>query len=82
MSGLFICVSWYKMTKRGFLWTRFWIEKANRIEKQLKGKVNPIIEGKKLRDIVGSSGTTEKASCSVIFIFAAIYLLLFIFNFY
>jgi hypothetical protein len=74
--GLILCLCWYKMTERGFIWTQFWMKEANKIEKEvIRGNVNPVLEGEELRDIIGS-GITKKASFTVIGIFAFIYLLI------
>jgi hypothetical protein len=79
--GLILCFSWYRMTRRGFMWTRFWMKKANELESEISGKVNPIIGGKELMEVTGGSGITEKASVLVIYIFVVIYFLLLVFNF-
>ncbi len=77
--GLLLCHLWYKMTERGFMWSEFWMTKANEIENQINGKINPIKEGKKLRDIIGA-GATKNASFIIINVFALIYVLMLINN--
>lgn len=77
--GLVLCHLWRQMTERGFMWGRFWMKKANEIENQIGGKINPIQEGKKLRDVIGA-GVTRNASFMIIKIFALIYVLMIIDN--
>ena len=55
------------------------MQKANEIENQIDGAINPVQEGKKLRDTVGF-GVTEKAALRIIYIFVLIYVLMFINN--
>lgn len=71
--GLFLCNFWYQMTERGFMWTKFWMDKANELENQIKSETNPINEGKRVRDILGE-GVTKRASLSIIIFFAIIYI--------
>lgn len=77
--GLLICESWYKMTERGFKWTQFWMEESNKIEQQFEGQIDPVQEGKSLRDLIGH-GITKSASLRIINIFKLIYVLIFIGN--
>lgn len=77
--GLLLCHLWHKMTERGFMWSEFWMIKANKIEGQINGKINPIKEGEELRNILGK-GVTKNASFMIIGIFAFIYILMFINN--
>lgn len=75
--GIFLCHSWHKMTERGFKWTQFWMRKANELEGNIDGEINPVKEGKKLRDFIGA-GITEKYSLIIIKIIALIYFFYFI----
>lgn len=78
--GIVLCFLWYIVTKRGFLWSTFWIKKANEIESQIKGKINPIQEGKELRDMIGPEAT-KKAAVAIIIIFIVLYVFMFLSNF-
>ena len=77
--GIYLCFVWFRMTARGFMWTKFWMDKAHDIEDQIYGEINPVQEGKKVRDIIGQE-YTKKASLSIIVIFILIYILIFINN--
>lgn len=77
--GLLLCYAWHQMTKRGFMWTKFWMDTAYRIEGQIDGDINPVQEGRELRDTIGE-GVTKRASLRIINFFAVIYTLIFIFN--
>lgn len=77
--GIILCHLWLTVTERGFLWTAFWMKKANEIEKQISGTIDPVKEGKKMRDMIGS-GITKKAASTIIKIFIFLYILMFLSN--
>lgn len=79
--GLLLCHLWHGMTKRGFMWTNFWISEANRIEDQIGGEINPIQEGNDFRSNI-EIGVTKNASLLIIKVFGAIYLILLLINAY
>ncbi|MFH0773549.1 MAG: hypothetical protein V1922_04540 [bacterium] len=78
--GIVLCILWHKMTERGFIWTNFWMQKANEIENQIDGQINPIQEGEKLRNTIGEQGMTKKAASWIIIIFILIYVLMMVGN--
>ena len=47
--GIFLCILWYRMTARGFMWTRFWTKEARKIEEKycIKNQIKPFVDGKK-----------------------------------
>ena len=77
--GFLFSIVWYKMTERGFMWTRFWIDRAWEIETQINGEINPIQEGRDKMEKKGE-GYTRKASLSIIICFAVVYALIFFAN--
>lgn len=77
--GFLFSIVWYKMTERGFMWTRFWIDKAWEIETQINGEVNPIQEGRDKMKEKGE-GYTRTTSLSIIICFAVVYALIFFTN--
>jgi len=77
--GIIICLLWYRMTERGFIWMKHWIQKANNLETYIGNDVNPIKDGKDLRDRIGGN-VTQGSSYWIIGIFVGIYLLIFIGN--
>ncbi|MEK7533582.1 MAG: hypothetical protein AAB542_04065 [Patescibacteria group bacterium] len=77
--GLTLCSVWYHMTKRGFFWTSFWINEANKLERKIAGGVNPVINGKRERDRMGA-GITKSFSLWIINIFAIVYFSIFLYN--
>lgn len=71
--GLVLCYLWYQVTNRGFIWMTFWIIEARKIEEEeLKGRINPVIDGNDLKEKIGE-GVTEKGSYAIIIIIAIIY---------
>lgn len=80
MLGLLLCKYWYQVTDRGFIWSHFWMKKANEIENQIEGQINPVQEGENLANNIGF-GVTKTVSFRIIYIFAAIYALMLINNF-
>lgn len=80
--GIILCLLWLQMTKRGFMWTTFWTEKAREIEEKYgnKQQINPFIEGKKHKDANEVTFNTRMSSYSIIVMFIIIYLLIFINN--
>lgn len=78
--GILLCRIWYQMTDRGFMWTKYWMLKANEIENEIKSNTNPIQEGKEILEIIGE-GITKKSSLLIIKIFTLVYLLILINNF-
>ena len=71
--GLILCYLWYQVTNRGFIWMTHWIVTARKIEeKQLRGEINPLIEGRELKEKIGE-GVTEKASYVIIMIISIVY---------
>ncbi len=68
--GIFICILWLITTWKGFKWSQFWIKKANEIENDLPGGINPIQEGAQKQS---KYLKTEYAAYLMISIFIAIY---------
>jgi hypothetical protein len=62
--GLLLCIIWYQMTERGFIWTKFWMKEANKLESYIncifKDYLNTIekldkkIDGEKVTKIIAS----------------------------
>jgi len=77
--GLILCRSWYQMTNRGFIWIHHWISEANKLEDEMKGQINPVINGKEFSSKIGG-GVTRKASLLIIKLFALLYFLMAINN--
>jgi hypothetical protein len=75
--GLFLCGYWWQITDRGYFWCDYWMDEANKLEKKIKGGENPVVTGKKRRNLIGK-GLTLKVSRSIINIFKLIYFLLLI----
>ena len=53
--------------------------KANEIENKVDSELNPVQDGKKLRDLIGSN-VTRRAAHITIFVFGFVYLLFFLNN--
>lgn len=79
--GLLLCYAWQQMTSRGFRWTKFWMERAYDMEFQISGLINPVQEGRRLRDSIGE-GVTKSMSLAIINIFATIYFCIHLFHMY
>jgi hypothetical protein len=76
--GIILCFLWFQMTKRGFMWIKFWISEANKIEKKYKDKkdmINPVLDGDEYRKLSTEPFTTKPSAYLVIGIFLIIYLL-------
>lgn len=71
--GILICILWFIVTWKGFKWSQFWIEEANKLEKDLVGGINPIQEGAIRRS---KYLKTEYAAYIIIVIFLLIYVYL------
>ena len=80
LAGILLCVLWFLMTKKGFVWINFWIVKARKLEKYIndKNNINSINQGNEFREQKHDLINTEVASYVVIAIIGFIYLLFFI----
>lgn len=78
--GILLCIMWHKMTDRGFMWTKFWINKAYEIENEIESNINPVQDGRRLQEITGE-GVTKQFSLLIIIIFMLVYVILFLDNF-
>jgi len=77
--GIVLCLLWFQMTKRGFMWTKFWTDLARTIEEEheIKNQINPFVEGLIHKSRHETILKTANASYLVIFIFVSIYLIIF-----
>jgi hypothetical protein len=73
--GFLLCYFWHRMTERGFIWMNHWITEANDLERQLRGTINPLQNGDKLRSKIESK-VTENASLTIIKIVALLYVIM------
>jgi len=73
--GIVLCFLWFQMTKRGFMWIRFFTTKARKIEEieNKKYSVNPFMEGYEHKQMSDEIFNTRNASFIIIGIFTAIY---------
>lgn len=80
--GILLSILWYKVTKRGFMWTKFWTDEAREIEKEnmSENKIRPFNEGLIHKIDNKAFLNTEWSSYFIIFIFLFLYLILFINN--
>ena len=80
--GIVLCLLWFQMTKRGFMWTKFWTDLARIIEEKYgnKNQINPFIEGLIHKAKNKTVINTKNASYFIICIFIGIYLIIFINN--
>ncbi len=78
--GLIICGYWMGMSKRGFYWTRHWLNMARDLENDLFGGTNPVNEGYKIYKSLSEKGITEKNALRIIEGFRVIYILILVIN--
>lgn len=80
--GIILCLLWLQMTKRGFMWTKFWTDLARTIEDKHghKNQINPFVEGLIHKIKNEAFINTKIASFIVIWIFIVIYLITLIDN--
>ncbi len=73
--SIFICILWMKMTSRGFMWTKYWTDKARKIEEEYGDKmlVKPFIEGRKHKCDNEVVFNTQRSSELIIKIFIVLY---------
>lgn len=80
--GILLCFLWSQMTKRGFMWTRFWTEEARKIEDITKDDnlIKPFNDGLMHKSYNESFFNTQLSSQVIIGIFIILYLTIFIWN--
>ncbi|OGH10809.1 MAG: hypothetical protein A3B38_03860 [Candidatus Levybacteria bacterium RIFCSPLOWO2_01_FULL_36_13] len=73
--GIFLCVLWFKVTRRGFMWTQFWTETARKIEEKDvdKNQIRPFNDGLIHKIENKTLLNTSISSYLIIAIFALIY---------
>ena len=83
--GMIFCYLWWKMTKKGFYWIKFWIQTAREIEEKQKDNnslVNPITKGYKKSLETQEFFNAEVSSLIIIDFFALSYLGMLLYNLY
>lgn len=80
--GIVLCYLWIQMTKRGFMWVKFWTDLARTIEEKYgnKNQINPFSEGLLHKIHNQTVVRTENASYFIIGIFITIYSMIFVNN--
>lgn len=80
--GILLCLLWSQMTKRGFMWTRFWTEEARKIEDItiVDNLIKPFNDGLMHKAYNESFFNTQRSSQVIIWIFIIFYLTIFIWN--
>ena len=80
--GIILCWLWFQVTKRGFMWTKFWTDLARTIEEKNgeKNQINPFMEGLIHKAKNETIINTQIASYLIIYIFISIYTVIFINN--
>lgn len=73
--GIVLCLLWQRMTSRGFMWVKFWTDKAREIEKKNNGNhlINPFMEGKIFKEKNLVRINTQKAASIIIAMFIILY---------